>query len=42
MSTYSIYCSDSPSPMSFDSMGAAIMAACGVITSGKTVLRIKG
>lgn len=42
MAHYSIYCSDSLNPLTLDSMGASIEAACRMIQSGKIVLRIVG
>lgn len=42
MATYSIYCSDSGTPVELDSMGASIEAACRMIQGGKIVLRVAG
>jgi hypothetical protein len=41
MPSFSVYCLGAPTPSTFDSMAAAMKAACDMIISGKTVLRIK-
>jgi hypothetical protein len=40
--TYTIFCHESPISIKYDSMGAAIDAACDLIDKGVVVWRIKG
>jgi hypothetical protein len=42
VATYSIHCSDSLTPVKFDSMGASIEAACRMIQGGQIVLQVVG
>ncbi len=40
--TFSVFCAELPTPVTFDSLGAAINAACKFAKEGAIVYEIKG